>query len=65
MRYTMYSRFIIETGQVERLKFSIEHYQQAGEDTARFDFNEGIDQFKALRMLNNWNTRGLRYIYWL
>lgn len=64
-RHTGYSRCIIETGQVERLQFAPEHYDQAGECRDRRTPGGGIDELKALRLVNDWNSRGLKYIYWV
>ena len=61
MKYTHYSRCIIETAQVERLVFSPEHYDNAGISQLEC----GIPELEALRLLNSWNSRGLKYNYWL
>jgi hypothetical protein len=64
-RHTHYSRCIIETFETERIQFAPEHYTQVGEHACKSCGYEGIEELKALCLVNDWNSHGLKYIYWV
>jgi hypothetical protein len=67
MTYHSFYNRSIKNGEVQRLPFDKYHYQEA-EDLGSYKesgLSRGIEETKALLLVNKWNSLQTTYVYWL